>query len=375
MSHPPRQPRGAVLPDFPWDTIAAEKTRAANHPAGLINLSVGAPVDPVAPSIQLALAENGHDGGYPTTHGTPALREALAKHMATRYNMTGIAPDNILPCIGTKELIAGLPTLLGVGEGHTVVIPEIAYPTYEVAALLSGARIARADSLLKLGPSSPTLMFINTPGNPTGKVLGQAHLQKVVEFSRSRDCIVASDECYLGLGYDPDNPPVSILDERVSGGDHRNLLAIHSLSKTSNMAGYRAGWITGDPALIAELLAIRKHTGFMVPTPIQAAMIAAVEDADQEWLQHQRYAQRREVLIPALTQAGFTIDNSEAGLYLWITRGESSRDTLAWFAERGILVAPGDFYGPRGKDHVRVALTGTLEQMHAAADRIVATDR
>ncbi|MBN9644840.1 succinyldiaminopimelate transaminase [Corynebacterium mendelii] len=371
MSHPPRTPAGANLPDFPWDTIAEAKKTAAAHPDGLINLSVGTPVDEVSPIIQLAVAEAAGFPGYPTTHGTDALRDAIVNHCRSRYNMVGCTTDAVLPVIGTKELIAGLPSLLGIGAGHTVVIPEIAYPTYEVSAIMSGARCVRADSLTQLGPSSPTLMFINSPGNPTGKVLGVNHLKKVVDFARERDCIVAADECYIGLGWNKDNPPVSILDEEVCGGDTRNLLAIHSLSKSSNLASYRAGWLMGDGSLIGELLAVRKHTGFMVPWLVQQAMIAALNNPDQEKLQYLRYAARREMLVAALTEAGFRIDNSEAGLYLWATRGEDCRKTLDWFASLGILVAPGDFYGPRGTNHVRIALTGTDQQCEQAGWRIV----
>ncbi|WP_263993615.1 aminotransferase class I/II-fold pyridoxal phosphate-dependent enzyme, partial [Mycolicibacterium fallax] len=153
-------------------------------------------------------------------------------------------------------------------------------------------------------------------------------------------------------------------------GDHTGLLAVHSLSKTSSLAGYRAGFVAGDPAVVAELLAVRKHAGMMMPTPVQAAMVAALEDDEHEREQRDRYAARREILLPALKSVGFTVDDSEAGLYLWATRGEPCRETLAWLAERGILVAPGEFYGPRGERHVRVALTATDERISAAAERL-----
>jgi succinyldiaminopimelate transaminase len=180
--------------------------------------------------------------------------------------------------------------------------------------------------------------------------------------------VVASDECYLGLGWDAE--PVSVLHPSVCGGDHTGLLAIHSLSKTSSLAGYRAGFVAGDPALIAELLAVRKHAGMMVPTPIQAAMVAALDDDEHEKEQRERYARRRDVLLPAVRSAGFTVDHSEAGLYLWATRGEPCRTTVDWLAERGVLVAPGEFYGPRGAQYVRMALTATDERIDAAVARL-----
>ena len=271
----------------------------------------------------------------------------------------------MLPVIGTKELIAWLPTLLGLGPDDVVVVPELAYPTYEVGAQLAGAQVLRADSLTQLGPQSPALVYLNSPSNPTGKVLGVDHLRKVVGWARERGVLVASDECYLGLGWDAE--PVSVLHPSVSDGDHTGLLAVHSLSKTSSLAGYRAGFVAGDPALVAELLAVRKHAGMMVPTPVQAAMVAALDDDAHEREQRERYARRRDALLPALRAAGFTVDHSEAGLYLWATRGEPCRDTVAWLAQRGILVAPGEFYGPRGAQHVRIALTATDERIAAAA--------
>ncbi|GAB2725014.1 succinyldiaminopimelate transaminase [Nocardia thraciensis] len=357
-----------LLPDFPWDTIASAKARAAAHPGGIVDLSVGTPVDPVDPLIRAALASVAEVPGYPTTHGTPQLRAAAVDALKRRFGITGIAPEAVLPAIGTKELIAGLPRLLGLGGDDLVVIPEVAYPTYEVGALLAGAGIARADGLTQLGPRAPALIYLNSPSNPTGRVLGVDHLRKVVAFARERGAVVASDECYLSLAWD--ERAVSILDPEVCDGDHTGLLAIHSLSKTSNLASYRAGFVTGDPALVRELLEVRKHAGMMVPFPVQAAMTAALGDDAHEARQRERYRARREVLRKALREAGFRIDHSEAGLYLWSTRGEHCRTTLDWLAERGILAAPGDFYGPTGAEHVRIALTATDERIAAAADRL-----
>lgn len=346
-------------------------TEAARaHPDGIVDLSVGTPVDPVAPVIQEALAAAGSAPGYPTTHGTSVLREAAVAALGRRYGVTGVTPAAVLPVIGTKELIAWLPTLLGLGAADTVVVPELAYPTYEVGALLAGSAIVRADSLTQLGPAVPALVYLNSPSNPTGRVLGVDHLRKVVGWARDRGVLIASDECYLGLGWDA--APVSVLHPDVCDGDHTGLLAVHSLSKTSSLAGYRAGLVAGDPAVVAELLAVRKHAGMMVPTPVQSAMAAALDDDAHEQEQRARYARRRDALLPALKAAGFTIDDSEAGLYLWATRDEPGRDTVAWLAGRGILVAPGEFYGPRGARHVRVALTATDERVAAAVDRLAA---
>jgi succinyldiaminopimelate transaminase len=363
-----RRAVSASLPVFPWDTLADVTALARAHPDGIVDLSVGTPVDPVAPLIREALAAASASPGYPTTAGTPALRESAVKALARRYGITGLAEEAVLPVIGTKELIAWLPTLLGLGPDDLIVVPELAYPTYEVGAQLAGAQVVRADSLTQLGPQSPALVYLNSPSNPTGRVLGVEHLRKVVGWARERGVLVASDECYLGLGWDA--APLSILHPSVCDGDHTGLLAVHSLSKSSSLAGYRAGFVAGDPAVVAELLAVRKHAGMMVPTPVQAAMVAALGDDAHEREQRERYERRRAALLPALRSAGLTVEHSEAGLYIWATRGEPCRDTVAWLAERGILVAPGEFYGPRGSHHVRIALTATDERVAAAARRL-----
>jgi succinyldiaminopimelate transaminase len=214
-------------------------------------------VDEVAPVIRDALASASSAPGYPTTAGTPALRASAAAALRRRYGVTGLADDAVLPVIGTKELIAWLPTLLGLAHDDLVVVPELAYPTYEVGVRLAGTRFVRADSLTQLGPQAPELVYLNSPSNPTGKVLGVDHLRKVVGWARDRGVLVASDECYLGLGWDAE--PLSVLHPSICDGDHTGLLALHSLSKSSSLAGYRAGFVAGDPALVVELLAVRRH--------------------------------------------------------------------------------------------------------------------
>lgn len=358
----------ATLPTFPWDTLSAATAQARAHAGGLVDLSVGTPVDPVAPVIRDALVAGSAAPGYPTTAGRPELRASAERALRRRYGITGLAPEAVLPAIGTKELIAWLPTLLGLGPDDVVVVPELAYPTYDVGARLAGAQVVRADSLTQLGPQTPALIYLNSPSNPTGKVLGVDHLRKVVGWARERGVLVASDECYLGLGWD--ERPVSVLHPTVCDGDHTGLLAIHSLSKTSSLAGYRAGFVAGDPAVVAELLAVRKHAGMMMPTPVQVAMIAALDDDEHEREQRERYARRRAALLPAVRAAGLRVDDSEAGLYIWATRGEPCRDTVDWFARLGILVAPGEFYGPRGAEHVRIALTATDDAIAAAVERL-----
>jgi succinyldiaminopimelate transaminase len=358
----------ATLPDFPWDLLEPAKAVAAAHADGIVNLSIGTPVDPVPPFIREALAGASDAPGYPLTAGTADLRRDLLDWFVSCCDATP-AGLGVLPTIGSKELVAWLPTLLGVGPGDVVVIPPVCYPTYEVGVRLTGAEVVRSDSLTALGPDTRVkLIWVNSPSNPTGRVLPAAHLRKVVGWARERGVVVASDECYLPLGWD--TTPVSVLSRDVCDGDYRNVLAVHSLSKRSNLAGYRAGFVGGDPALIAELLAVRKHAGMIMPAPVQAAMGAALRDESHVAEQRSRYAARRDTLRAALTAAGFTISHSEAGLYLWASRDEDCWATVDWFAARGILVAPGAFYGPAGARHVRVALTATDERITAAVARL-----
>lgn len=358
------------LPDFPWDTLAEARVLAAAHPGGIVDLSVGTPVDPVAPLIQDALAAAAFEPGYPATAGTARLRESAVGALVRRYGVTGLRESSVIPVIGTKEFIAWIPTLLGLNGDDTVVVPELAYPTYEVGARMAGAQVLRSDSLTQIGPHRPAVLFLNSPANPTGRVLGVDHLRKVVEWARERGVVVISDECYIGLGWDAE--PTSVLHSSVCDGDHTGLIAVHSLSKSSSLAGYRAGFVAGDAGLIAELLAVRKHLGMIMPTPVQAAMVAALDDDGHEREQRYRYARRRAALLTAVRSAGFEVDHSEAGLYLWSTRGEPCRQTLTWLAGLGILVAPGEFYGPTGGRHVRIALTGTDERISEAVARLEA---
>ena len=382
------------LPDFPWDSLAPYKERASSHAGGLVDLSVGTPVDPTPDVVRTALAAAADAHGYPQTWGTPVLREAVAAWFARRRGVPDVNPDGVLPTIGSKELVAWLPTLLGAGPGDVVAFPAVAYPTYDVGARLAGALPQPMDTmdlgLVTTGPSMtlPRLLWLNSPSNPTGEVLGHEHLATVVRWARQHGVVVASDECYAELdwrdgaggstsGLSVAGAVPSILDPRVCGGSHDGLLAVYSLSKQSSMAGYRAAFVAGDPALVGRLVEIRKHAGMMVPWPVQQAMLAALTDDPHVAEQRVRYGIRRERLRSALEYAGYRIDHSEAGLYLWVTRGgvEGAGVGSCWtildeMADLGILVAPGSFYGVAGGRHVRIALTATDERIGAAVHRL-----
>jgi succinyldiaminopimelate transaminase len=295
--------------------------------------------------------------------------------------VSDLDPDGVLPTIGSKELVAWLPSLLGLGSGDIVGFPSIAYPTYDVGARLAGATPMAVDGLAALGPltpsTTPKLLWLNSPGNPTGRVLGVEHLAKVVAWARAHGVIVASDECYAELDWRPASPDTatspttpSILDPRVCGGSHEGLLAVYSLSKQSNLAGYRAAFVAGDVTLVRRLLEVRKHAGMIVPWPVQRALTVALGDDPHVAEQKARYAARRAVLRRAVESFGLRVDHSEAGLYLWATRGEDAWATIDALAARGILAAPGTFYGRAGQEHVRIALTATDERIAAAAERL-----
>jgi len=244
----------------------------------------------------------------------------------------------------------------------------VAYPTYKVGALIAGAEPVAVDLDSKTWPDSD-LAWINSPSNPTGRVHTESELKAAIEYSRSHKTPVVSDECYLEFGDLAE--PTSIL--KYTDGLNTNILAVHSLSKRSSMAGYRGAFVIGDPILIKKILEIRKHAGMMVPLPIQHAMIAALSDETHVAEQRARYNKRRKTLAPALESIGFRIDYSDAGLYIWCTRNEDSWKSVEALALLGILVTPGVFYGEDGSQHVRIAMTATDEAIADATARIIAS--
>jgi succinyldiaminopimelate transaminase len=361
----------AELPDFPWDTIAGPKATAQAHPGGIVDLSIGTPVDPTPELAIRALSRAANSPGYPFTAGTAALRMAITSYLTRRWGAEELRPDDTLPVIGTKELVAWLPTLLGLGPDDLVVYPTMAYPTYLVGAKIAGCRAIACDNLDQLGDARPALIWINSPSNPTGQILDAETLKRRVTWARERGSLVASDECYGEFGWEAE--PTSVLHPSINGGRHDGLLAVHSLSKRSNLAGYRAGFLAGDRDVVADLLLIRKHAGMLVARPVQEAMIALLDDHDHVEEQRARYLRRRAMLRPALEAAGFRIEHSEGGIYMWVTRDEDCHASVDFLARKGILVEPGDFYGDAATQHVRVALTATDERVAEGAARLLET--
>lgn len=356
------------LPAFPWDKLEPYKKTAAAHADGIVDLSVGTPVDPVPELIRHALVDAADSPGYPTVWGTPALRDAITGWLRGRLGASAAEHRNVLPVVGSKELVAWLPTQLGLGAGDKVAYPRLAYPTYEVGARLCGAEAVVYDDPTALDPAGVKLLWLNSPSNPTGKVIAKDELVRIVAWAREHGILLFSDECYLELGWEAE--PVSVLHDDVCGGSYEGIVAVHSLSKRSNLAGYRAAFVAGDADVLGELLEIRKHGGMMTPAPVQAATVAALGDDRHVEEQRARYAARRAALRAALEAHGFRVEHSEASLYLWVTRDEPCWDTVAHLAELGILVAPGDFYGEAGARFVRVAFTATDERVEAAVKRL-----
>ena len=362
----------AALPDYPWDAMRPYADIARRHPDGIVDLSIGSPVDETPRLVREALASATDAHAYPQTAGTPALRSAVAGWFHRRRAVPDVRDDEVLPTIGSKELVAWLPFMLGLGDGDVVVHPRAAYPTYAVGAAIAGARPVASDDPADW-PENTRLVWLNSPGNPDGSVLDVAGLRRAVVRARELGAIVASDECYAELGWDGpwrDEPVPSVLDPRVTGGDRTGLLAVYSLSKQSNLAGYRAAFVAGDSSLIERLLTVRKHAGMIPPAPVQAAMVVALADDEHVAAQKGLYRARRDALRPALEQFGLRIDRSEAGLYLWGTKGVDAWTTIAELAERGILAGPGPFYGDHYPQHVRVSLTATDERIAAAVTRL-----
>lgn len=359
------------LPEYPWQKLIPFRDKAAKHQAGAIDLSVGNPIDPTPEVIQEALRAASNSPGYPTTWGDLETRKAIVNWFANRRRVPGMAPENVTLNIGSKEFISWLPIMLGLSPTDTVVQPRLAYTAYEVGAAFANAKLVATDDPAEW-PADTKLVWLNSPGNPNGAVLSKAQLKLAAEKARTIGAVIVNDECYAEFGWEApwsEHVPC-ILDPEVTGGDLTGILSIYSLSKQSNLAGYRAAFAAGDSDLIKALVNLRMHSGMMVAMPVQKAMVAALNDHSHVANQKEIYAARRAVLKPALENAGFQIENSEAGLYLWTTRNEGCWETIDWLASLGLVAVPGDFYGKAGERHVRFSITATDTEIAQAAQRL-----
>ena len=377
---------GFVPPPYPHDRLTALRRLADAMPGGVVDCSVGTPVDPMPEVARRALVDAAAAAtGYPPSIGTPALREAAASWIGRRFAVD-VDADGVIACVGTKELVASLPHVLHLRNPtrDTVLYPAISYPTYEMGARLAGLRpvpvpldtdwFPDLDRIAPADAERGLVLWLNDPGNPTGASMGAERIAAVVAWARERGIIVAGDECYAEFTCGADGTPAEPTTVLHSGLD--GVLAVHSLSKRSNMAGLRAGFVAGDPDLVRYLGEVRKHAGLMVPGPVQAAAAAALGDDTHVDEQRARYAERRVLVLAALGAHGFVHDGGPSTFYLWL-RGEGAMDDgwelAARFAEAGTLVAPGDLYGPAGADHVRLSLTQPMERLELLVERIDAT--
>lgn len=374
---------GFVPPIYPYFRLDALKQRAAEAPGGIVDLSVGTPMDAVPAIVVKALADAGEGAaGYPRAIGGPALREAAAGWMERAFGVT-VDPAHVVNVIGTKELVASLPHLLRLRDPSrdTVLYPEVSYPTYAMGAELAGCRAVpvplRDDWHLDLSAVSgddaarALLLWLNEPGNPTGSQSAAGPMAEAVGWAQAHGVIVASDECYVEFNWDDAGDHVPGATALAAGVD--GVLAVHSLSKRSNMAGYRCGFLAGDGDLVAYIASVRTHAGMMVPGPIQAAATAAWSDDAHVVLQRTRYAERRSYARSRLADVGLVDAGGPSSFYLWTRSADPSEDgwaVTARLAESGTLVAAGDLYGDGGAGYVRIALVEPLERLELAFDRI-----
>jgi succinyldiaminopimelate transaminase len=378
---------GFVPPIYPYFRLDALKQKAAEAPGGIVDLSVGTPNDPVPEIVTAALAEAGPDAfGYPRAIGSPALREAAAGWMERSFGVS-LDPAQVVNVIGTKEFVASLPHLLRLRDPSrdTVLYPAVSYPTYAMGAQLGGCRPVPVplgegwhldlSAVSEEDAARALLLWVNEPGNPSGSQSAGAPLAEAVAWAQAHGVVVASDECYVEFNWDEAGefvPGATALQAGVDG-----VLAVHSLSKRSNMAGYRCGFLAGDGDLVAYIASVRTHAGMMVPGPIQAAATAAWADDAHVAVQRDRYAERRSYARSRLAEAGLVDAGGPSSFYLWARSADPDEhgwDVTARLAETGTLVAAGDLYGEGGGDYVRIALVQPLERLKLAFDRMAAPD-
>lgn len=359
------------LPEYPWESLKPYSAKAALFPGGKIDFSVGSPVDPTPAVIQAALDSASNSPGYPSTAGSLEFRRAVVEWFARRRGVAGLTPEQVMPSIGSKELISWLPLFMGLRPGDVVVQPKVAYTAYVVGAALCGAEIISEDDPAKW-PANTKLVWLNSPGNPDGRVLSKKQMRLAVERGREIGALVASDECYAELGWGrwEGKTTPSILDPEICGKSHEGVLALYSLSKQSNMAGYRAAFAAGSESLVKALVNLRMHAGLNSPEPAQKAMIAALGDELHVATQKAIYRARREQLLSAIKAYGFEVAESEAGLYLWATLGEDCWDTVERMASIGIVVVPGSFYVLGESKFVRFSITATDTDVEEGSRRL-----
>ena len=369
---------GFEPPPYPYDRLDDLREIAAAHDGGVVDLSVGTPSDPPPDAVVDALARSGAERGYPPSIGSVPMRDAAVRWMRRRFAVE-IAPDALAACVGTKEFVGSLPWLLRLRtpERDTVLYPSVSYPTYEMGAVLAGCRAVavpvdadwrlRLDTIDDADAARALCLWVNSPGNPAGALddLGAA-----AAWGRAHGVPVFSDECYVEFTWS--GAGRTILEHGSEG-----VVAVHSLSKRSNLAGLRAGFYAGDAELVRYLAEVRKHLGMMVPGPVQAAAMVALDDDGHVEEQRTRYRERLELFRGILADAGIDSPLPQGGFYLWAPAPDGDAWAFTtWLAkEAGCLVSPGEFYGEAGSGHVRVALVQPRDRLELVGARLSAADR
>lgn len=373
---------------YDWSRIAAYKRTAKAAFGGMIDLSVGSPVDPVPDSVRKALAVAANDPnayGYPATAGTADLRAAIAEWFSATRNvdLQAIHADAV-PTVGSKEGVALMASLLHFGEDDVVVQPKVSYPTYEIGTQLAGAQVLKVDDVADVASwrnvPGVKAVWVNSPCNPTGEVYSAERMAGIVAAAREIGAVVLSDECYAlmqwrgatnGAEGEADSlasTPCALCDD-VCLGSAEGVLVLYSLSKQSNMAGYRTALIAGDRSLIGPMAAYRKQIGQIIPGPVQAAMAAGLRDFDAVKTQHSRYQERLGMLVSALRAYGYCTDMPQGALYVWVkAKSGDCWEDLRQLAEIGIVASPGEFYG--APEYLRFSATASDAAIASAAERL-----
>jgi succinyldiaminopimelate transaminase len=362
----PPEPAGFEPPPYPYDRLADLHKVADTCDGGAVDLSIGTPCDPPPATVVEALASSGTERGYPPSVGTPGFREAAAAWLGRRFG-TDVNPAQVAACVGTKELVAGVPQWLHLRSPgrDTVLYPHVSYPTYAMGAVLAGCRAVPYRAFDDIAPDDAAralCLWVNSPSNPTGELVD---LAEAAAWGRRRGVPVLSDECYIEFTWD--RPGRTILTEGTEG-----VVALHSLSKRSNFAGARVGFYAGDRDLVHYLSEVRKHAGFMVPGPVQAAAVVAFGDDTHVDVQRERYIRRLDLLAASLSEFGVECARPPATFYLWLAAPDGDAWALAHrlAAEGGAIVSPGEFYGPDGVGHVRIAVVQPDDRLELVARRL-----
>jgi succinyldiaminopimelate transaminase len=363
---------GFEPPPYPYDRLDAYQKMAAAHDGGIVDLSIGTPCDPPPQAVIDALAGSGSERGYPASIGTEALRRSIARWMGRRFSID-VPLSRIAACIGTKEFVATTPQYMKLRRPNrdTVIYPAVAYPTYEMGAILAGLRPLAVPmnaeghmdfaSISQEDIDRALMLWVNSPSNPTG---GLDDLKYAANWGRKHSIPVFSDECYTEFTWATSSQ--SILQHGLDG-----VIAVHSLSKRSNLAGVRVGFYAGDAEIVEYLKEVRKHAGFMVPGPAQAAGVAALDDDEHVTVQRDRYRTRLEYMATTLSKwSGIDIGMPDGGFYLWFDAEDAWDFTDRLAREGGALVSPGDFYGAGGSRYVRVAVVQPDAKLRLVAERL-----